>query len=149
MKFVTSVPRIWLSAVLLVVLLASASYAAGEQLTRSGVNNGVADQPVADHMVEVRSDFYTPSTLTIDAGDRVIWQRVDGFHSVTADESTFDQPAGNAWNTFSHTFTIPGEYLYYCTAHGGPDGVGMAGKVIVRAPDNGEGMIYLPYLLKQ
>src|SRR6266702_2832239 len=32
---------------------------------------------------------------------------------------------------YTHTFTTPGRYSYYCTLHGGAGGVGMAGVIVV------------------
>ncbi|RMH35798.1 MAG: endonuclease, partial [Gammaproteobacteria bacterium] len=46
---------------------------------------------------------------------------------------SFEQPAGSDWTTFRHTFTQAGEFPYFCSIHGGPGGVGMAGKVIVQS----------------
>jgi len=34
--------------------------------------------------------------------------------------------------TYTHVFTTPGTYRYYCAAHGAPSGVGMSGIVVVQ-----------------
>ncbi|HYM14028.1 MAG TPA: plastocyanin/azurin family copper-binding protein [Dehalococcoidia bacterium] len=74
-------------------------------------------------------------TTTISAGDSVLWTWAGGTHSVTADGGSFDDPAGSSKSsgTFSHTFTTPGTYAYYCRIHGAPGGVGMHGIIVVNA----------------
>lgn len=61
-------------------------------------------------------------------------------HSVTADDGSFDShpdcASGDCMqngDTFSQSFSEPGEYAYYCRVHGGPGGVGMSGTVVVTA----------------
>ncbi len=78
---------------------------------------------------------YTPQTLTVSPGDRVTWTNnslTPIGHTVTRctpsacggvgggngtdrwpDSGTFHQG-----QTYSHTFTGPGSYVYYCTIHG-------------------------------
>lgn len=91
--------------------------------------------------VEVRNNLFTPDSITIFVGDTVTWLRAEGFHNIRAEDGLFrlgENPAGDpgsTWTTVSHTFTQPGTFRYYCEAHGGPGGNGMAGTVIVLAPD--------------
>jgi plastocyanin len=76
------------------------------------------------------------STTTITAGDTVLWTwSGSASHSVTADDASFDDPAGSAKvsGTFSHTFNTPGSYAYHCRIHGAQGGLGMAGTVVVQA----------------
>ena len=84
----------------------------------------------AVHNVSVNSNFYQPSTLTIQVGDQVIWTQVSGAHNVNGSQGTFpNNPtsfssgavAGGNW-TYSFTFTIPGTYSYQCDPHAGMDG---------------------------
>jgi plastocyanin len=50
---------------------------------------------------------------------------------VQADDGSFQSPVlATPW-TFSHVFPNPGNFGYYCVLHGGPGGLGMAGRVIV------------------
>ncbi|MEZ4832083.1 MAG: hypothetical protein R2873_08800 [Caldilineaceae bacterium] len=78
--------------------------------------------------VSVTSNQFISQTVEIQAGDTVTWTLVSGLHSVTADDDSFEQPLGSDWGSFSRRFDIPGEYLYYCSLHGGPNGFGMAGE---------------------
>ena len=84
----------------------------------------------AVHNVSVNSNFFQPSTLTIQVGDQVIWTQVSGAHNVNGTQGTFpNNPtsfssgavAGGNW-TYSFTFTIPGTYSYQCDPHAGMDG---------------------------
>ena len=89
----------------------------------------------AVHNVSVNSNFFQPSTLTIQVGDQVIWTQVSGAHNVNGTQGTFpNNPAsfssgavaGGNW-TYSFTFTIPGTYSYQCDPH-----AGMVGTVVVQ-----------------
>lgn len=82
--------------------------------------------------VTVSSNTFTPNTVNIRTGDTVQWDNAGGFHNVVADDNSFTSgpPSSAPW-TYSHTFTAPGTYPYYCSAHGGIGGVGMSGVVIV------------------
>ena len=65
-------------------------------------------------------------------GDRVFWRQAGPHvHTVTADDGAFNsgQLAPGAY--FATTFTAPGTYRYYCALHGGPNGTGMSGRVVV------------------
>lgn len=76
------------------------------------------------------------STTTITAGDTVTWTWSGASpHSVTADDSSFDEPPGSSKTsgTFSRQFNTPGTFAYYCRIHGAPGGQGMSGTVVVQA----------------
>jgi plastocyanin len=112
---------------------------------------------VGDQIVQVRDSFYQPKDITVEVGDRVIWVLNGALpHSVTADDSSFNQPAGTNWPPFMHTFdeagvafmqtvTQVGANPYYCTVHGGPNGVGMAGSVTVQSATTGN-KLFIPRL---
>jgi plastocyanin len=85
----------------------------------------------ATHTVEMRSNFYSPATVTIQVGDTVNWVNRGGSHDVVhrATPRLFKSPFPA--QNFSFTFTTPGTYPYFCTPH---DAFGMRGTVIVQAP---------------
>ena len=75
---------------------------------------------VADQTVQVGPGTqFSPPTVTVAPGETVIWS-FQAFHT-----STSDTPVGpEVWDsgflssgTFSHTFTTPGNYPYYCQVH--------------------------------
>jgi plastocyanin len=91
--------------------------------------------PAADaatHVVQVISFRFEPEELTIQPGDTVVWRNTGGNHNVVADDSSFGsgRPSAGAWE-YSYRFEDPGEFGYYCSPHGGRDGEGMSGKVLV------------------
>jgi plastocyanin len=100
----------------------------------AGAFGGGAAQ-AAEHQVSVSSNVFTPADLTIAVGDTVRWTNTGGPHNVRFDDASFDEPADPStmlW-TVSRPFASAGAFRYYCEAHGGPNGVGMAGIVRVTA----------------
>ena len=86
------------------------------------------------HEVSMASLTFTPGTLSVQAGDTVVWTNDDAaqVHTVTADDGSFDSGAVTPGTSFSHTFTTAGTVPYYCQLHGSPGGDGMAGSVTVQ-----------------
>jgi plastocyanin len=88
---------------------------------------------------------YEPETITVNAGQTITWiNETNGNHTVTLDPAeaknkndvslppgaqTFDSGIIGPGKTFSHTFTIPGVYKYFCKEG---ESEGMKGMVIVR-----------------
>jgi plastocyanin len=75
--------------------------------------------------VELKNIAFNPPTVTIKAGQAVLWKFDDG--------STAHNVVGSGWRssdmssgTYSHPFTTPGTYHYECTIH-----TGMTGQVVV------------------
>jgi plastocyanin len=89
--------------------------------------------------VTVSSNQFTPKTVTINQGDTVTWTNsTGGDHNVHFDDNSFEMPSDpdtSAWKV-SRTFNTPGKFGYYCEQHGGPQGAGMSGVVIVN-PSSG------------
>lgn len=87
---------------------------------------------------------FEPKTITVKTGDTVVWKNVsDMAHSVTDvaslaanSQDAAVPPNGKEFNSdlispgkdYSHTFTVPGTYKYFCIPH---EAVGMVGTVIV------------------
>lgn len=87
---------------------------------------------------------FSPDTVRIRAGQTVRWRNTTPLiHTVTADPSravsqedvklpegarTFDSGDLQPDRVFEHTFTVPGEYRYFCVPH---EAAGMVGSVIV------------------
>lgn len=89
-------------------------------------------------IVEVRNNEFSPPSITIEVGDTVLFRRIEGFHNMRADDGLFrlgdeNGEVSNSWSEVSYTFLEAGTIAYYCEAHGGPNGEGMAGEVIVLA----------------
>ena len=87
--------------------------------------------------------------ITINAGDVVLWQWLQGNHTTTAVAASteqWDAPLSSSAQTFSRQFNTPGTYWYYCIPHGVDNGdgtaSGMAGSITVLA--SGSGACCLP-----
>jgi plastocyanin len=86
----------------------------------------------AEHIVQLNGTTFTPSQLTINAGDTVTWRNMGGFHNVVADDGSFR--SGNATSalfSFSRVFDTVGDFRYFCDVHGSAGGLGMAGRISV------------------
>jgi len=76
---------------------------------------------------------FAPAEVTVRQGDTVRFTNAGGFHNVKADDNSFEHPAepiSDPW-VFDLVVSQPGDIRYFCEAHGGPGGVGMAGVVRV------------------
>jgi len=78
---------------------------------------------------------FSPAVDTVTAGATVTWTNQDGFnHTVTAipgSADAFSSSAVASGGSFSHMFSTPGTYAYYCTIHGTPTS-GMRGTIVVQ-----------------
>lgn len=76
---------------------------------------------------------FSPSAVTIAPGETVTWD-FRARHSSTSDATSGPEVWDSgilSTGTFSHTFTTPGSYPYYCTLHSVPGGTMMNGVVQV------------------
>ena len=96
-------------------------------------------QAQTTHNISVQSNSFTPSNLTIEVGDEVVWTNIGGSHNVNGTLATypnnpegFGNNVGSGW-TFSHTFTLPGTYDYRCDPH---VNLGMIGVITVNESAN-------------
>jgi plastocyanin len=72
----------------------------------------------AEHAVQIADSAFAPGTLTITAGDSVIWTNADDRpHTVTSVDGAFDSGNVDEGASFSFTFTEPGTYTYRCEYH--------------------------------
>jgi len=87
---------------------------------------------VGEAEVELEDFQMVPQVLTVKVGTRVKFGNKDqAAHTVTSDTGLFDSGSLQKGEEFFYTFTKAGEYPYYCAPHGGPNGQGMSGKIIV------------------
>ena len=90
----------------------------------------------ANHTVTANADMtFTPSSLSIAAGDTVTFHNNGGVHNAVSDPgsvTTFStgDPSSSAWSS-TVAFPTAGTIHYFCQVHGGPGGVGMAGMITV------------------
>ena len=81
------------------------------------------------HNIDIQNMAFSPSTITITAGDIIIWTNLDSMdHSVTSDDGTsFDSGLISNSQTFTLTGLSIGTYGYHCTPH-----PSMTGTIIVQ-----------------
>ncbi len=84
----------------------------------------------------VGSNFFSPATMTINAGDTVVWVWQSGTHTTTSDTNFWNSGFLSAGQSFSKTFPTAGTYTYFCAAHSFPGGSSQNGTIIVQAAVN-------------
>jgi plastocyanin len=82
---------------------------------------------------------FEPNVVTISVGQTVTWSWPEGVvsHNVVPDDGTTPSSSGpptDGPETYTFTFNEVGIFRFYCVTHGGPDGVGLSGRVLVSAP---------------
>jgi plastocyanin len=114
----------WRRRVLPILAMAAVVWIGGTSLA---AQRGSAKKP-ATHTVTIDGAQFTPATLTVKAGDTVVWVNKDILaHTATAEkkgavDSKVIQP-GKSWKFVART---KGEFPYTCAFHP------MNGKLIVR-----------------
>lgn len=78
--------------------------------------------------IRIDNFSFTPPTLVVAPGTTVTWTNADDeAHSVVEKDRKFKSAALDTDETFSQTFTAPGEYDYICSIH-----PYMTGKIVVK-----------------
>jgi plastocyanin len=71
--------------------------------------------------IQITKNGFTPSSVTVNAGDTVTWHNADSkTHQVVADDGTFASPALAAGSSWSYTASKSGKFTYrdaYATTH--------------------------------
>lgn len=88
----------------------------------------VAAAPARVQKVAIDNFAFLPQVVVVAPGTTVTWTNGDEDpHTVVANDKSFHSPAMDTDDSYSFTFTRPGEYSYFCSLH--PH---MTGKVIVK-----------------
>ena len=62
--------------------------------------------------------MFSPERLTIKAGTTVTWTNRDDIpHTVASKDRAFKSKVMDTDESFSFTFSTPGEYTYFCSLH--------------------------------
>jgi len=76
------------------------------------------------HTVTIRNFTNAPATLTVAAGDTVVWTNDDIVpHTATARDSAWDSKEIAAGSTWRMVVRTPGRHAYYCVYHPNMQGV--------------------------
>lgn len=88
---------------------------------------GTVAAKAVTHIVLVRDTFFSPTSITIEQGDVVRWQRMATlFHTTTSGQSSnplhlpgalWDQTIDGTTTTFDYTFNDLGTFPYFCRFH--------------------------------
>lgn len=82
----------------------------------------------SDIQVQVDNFSFGPETVTVPVNTTVTWINKDDIpHTVASTDGLFKSRALDTDDKYSHTFTKPGTYSYYCSIH--PK---MMGKIVVQ-----------------
>ncbi|MBV8448652.1 MAG: cupredoxin family copper-binding protein [Hyphomicrobiales bacterium] len=89
---------------------------------------GASAVRAADMPVSIDNFVFTPAETQVSVGTTVIWTNNDDIpHTVVDADHKYKSSALDTGDKFSHTFTEPGTYEYFCSLH--PH---MTGKIIVK-----------------
>ena len=108
------------------MVFAAALFAVLRQRSVGGPNS----DPAAASPAAVRIDNFnfTPPTLVVAPGTTVTWTNDDDdVHTVVDKDRKFKSAALDTDDTFSQTFSAPGDYEYFCSIH-----PYMSGKIVVK-----------------
>lgn len=86
----------------------------------------------AIHQVNVENFKFIPNELETFAGDTVQFVWINGTHPVASDNEAWEEfMIDNENQSFNLIIDQAGVFPYYCTLHGSPGGIGMAGTINV------------------
>lgn len=69
--------------------------------------------------VAIQGFAFSPNSVTIRKGERVLWTHKDGGtqHGIVANDFSFQSPIGSSGLMYSHLFEATGTYPYRCSVH--------------------------------
>jgi plastocyanin len=77
-----------------------------------------ASEGSVSNSIEVKDFMFMPTTLTVNAGDKVTWvNKDDEPHTVVSDTGMFRSGAMDTDESFSFKFDKPGTYHFTCSIH--------------------------------
>jgi plastocyanin len=95
-----------------------ASIAAVGALLYGGASRIITDRQPVTHTVSIDASTFNPSTLTIRAGDSVVWVNKDIIpHTATSDAGRFDSGTIDTGKSWTFTASRPGQFPYVCAFH--------------------------------
>jgi amicyanin len=116
-----------------VVLLLNLTTMACAQPQASTKQADSKPEPAA-YVIKIDNFSFSPATLTVPAGAKVIWTNHDDMpHNVVSSEQKFKSKLLDTDDSYSNAFTEPGTYQYFCGLH--PK---MVGKIVVEPAKAGE-----------
>jgi plastocyanin len=71
----------------------------------------------AESMVTIDNFTFAPAQLTVKVGDTVTWKNHDDIPHTVVSAGKFRSKAMDTDDSYSFTFTAPGDYKYFCSLH--------------------------------
>ncbi|EKD66515.1 MAG: hypothetical protein ACD_49C00038G0049 [uncultured bacterium (gcode 4)] len=119
---------ILIAIIVVIISLAIASKNYIKQYSLTGDKNIPTSIPSADNEIIIQIFAFSPETLNIKVGTKVIWKQNDQMpHTIVSNEGLFTSDNLKLGDEFSFVFTKAWEYNYYCSIH-----PSMKGKIIVK-----------------
>jgi plastocyanin len=83
----------------------------------AGIGLARAEEPAS--AISIDNFSFTPATLTVKAGTTVTWTNKDDIpHGIASSNKAFTRSkALDSDDSYSFTFTTPGNYQYFCYLH--------------------------------
>lgn len=98
----------------------------GSAATKNGNQPAGKNQPPATRTIDISNSTFQPATITVNAGDTLIWTNRDSLpHSIKGESFSSSPLPPNG--TYQLTLTKAGTFNYNCSLH--PD---MKGQIIVQ-----------------
>ena len=117
---------------LLTIALAGCTGGESQPAVKAAPSASAAAAPTS---VDLKDLKFSPATITVAAGTTVTWHNKDSFdHTVSAEDASFESGNLAGGGTWTHTFSAPGTYTYYCKPHssgGSGSHTGMTAKIVV------------------
>lgn len=90
------------------------------------------------HVVMVSQFQFSPSTMSVEVGDTIVWQWVNGSHTTTSDgvpanALPWSSQITAGTSSFEYPVTEPGTYTYHCIPH---QSSGMVGGFFATTPNS-------------
>lgn len=79
---------------------------------------GLSPAYAETHVIVIESMRFSPASLTVKRGDRIVWENRDLFpHTATSNAKAFDSEDVAANGSWAFVAEKPGDYAYHCAHH--------------------------------
>jgi plastocyanin len=106
-----------ISIIIILLALALVLYSFDKKSPDYNLDNSLfASQNVITHTIEIRVNEFSPSWLSIHAGEKVIWINKDNSpHTVTSQDKELNSAIIPPNETYYHIFENEGRFTYTCS----------------------------------
>lgn len=104
----------------LTAIASALSFILGAVLLTGALSLSPSSVRAASVAIAISGNAFVPANATVNVGDTVVWTSKDvapHTATTTSGPASFDSGILTQSQTFSYTFTIAGNYAYYCVVH--------------------------------